>query len=161
MVDRIGKPFFGGIPTGPEIQKLWDALGAPGPGVIPHERFEEVLGIDRKNGRYRQIVNGWRRKLLKERNIDTQAEVAVGIRVLTEPERVHVSCGDLMTATRRVRKATLRAQPIREAELDEVDRVKLNHIRLAGSKMFAATSTSARDLSRLLKAPEQQPKVER
>lgn len=154
-----GKLFFGGVPTGPEVDKLLEKFGAPEPGVISHEQIEGVIGQRRDSSRYHTIVTQWRRRLLKDRNLDTSAELGVGVRILSEPERVDVSAKDLCGASRKAIKAYRRASVIRSEMLDEVSRKKLDFVKHAGGQSIEAVGTAVREMSNALRAVAQMPRL--
>src|SRR5262245_53413982 len=108
LLAKQAKPYFGGIPTEPDVRRLMDRFCAPEPGVIPHEEIEKEIREESDSSRYRTIVSAWRRRLRREHNIDTSAEPGHGIRILTEPERVDVSKRDLGRGVRGIVRSHVR-----------------------------------------------------
>jgi hypothetical protein len=112
------KIFTGGIPYGPDIRKLEERVGVPTPGtLVTYTEIEMALGYSWRTPRFRGVVWAWRKKLMREANLDTFAEPASGIRVLTAEERVDVTCGDVKASARKVRRVAIRAESISVLEI--------------------------------------------
>lgn len=151
------KLYFGGIPTEPDVKRLEKRFGAPAPGVIEHAEIEETIGQQRDSSRYRTVVAAWRRRLLREENIASAADPGVGIRILTEPERVDHAQRHLGLSAKRVVKEHRWAMMIDASKLDDVSRHKRDHVIRVSASMAAAASGGMKELSNALKAPLQLP----
>ena len=151
--------YFGGIPYGPDVQKLRNELGVPERGTqITHEEFEKIIGIKRANPRYRRVIQVWRKQLFKENNVDTEWERGVGLNILKEPERIGASSRDLNRAARQAQKSHIRATHIKTEELNDTDRRKADHLRTVSAMVYGAASKGAQEVSKTLSQPLQLPK---
>jgi len=153
-----GKVFFGGLPTEMDVKKLLDRFGSPGPGLIPYEELEAVLGISWRTGRFRLIVKNWRRAMFREMNIDTAISPSAGVQVLQEWERVHVSHKDLKRSIRCARRSYVRVSAVRVDKLNEQQRTVHDHVVRHTQAVFLASTTHEKDLTASLKAIEQLPR---
>jgi len=158
MMSRSG-PFFGGIPTGPDVKKLEQKYGSPEPGIIRHEDIEAVISEQRNSARYRCVVGAWRSRLLREDNIATKAEPAIGIRILTEQERVDEAQRHLGLSARRVLRDHRWAMMIDASKLDELSLRKRDHLIRASAAMAESAATNVKALAAVLKAPAQLPRA--
>lgn len=152
------EPYFGGIPTEPDVKKLERHFGVPQAGLIAHEDVEAIIGAARDSTRYRTIVGAWRRRLLREENIATAADPGKGIRVLTEPERVDHAQRHLGLSARKVLREHRWALMIDASKLDEVAMRKRDHVVRASAAMAVAATTSVKELTSALRAPAQLPR---
>jgi hypothetical protein len=105
----IGKLFRGGVPTGSDVDKLMKL--DPQPGVtIPYETVEREIGLDQRASRFRTVTTAWRRRLFRERMLQSTAE-AGAFRFLTA-EEAHANS---LTGFTRLGKATGRVVARAEA----------------------------------------------
>lgn len=117
------RPFFGGVPTDPDVKKLEAQFGMPTPGtLISHHDIAACIGVPWRSSRYRTVVDRWRRKLMRESNVDTGAEPGVGIKVLTPPERLVASEKDFKGAVVDIGRAGTRITAIPAEGLTEPER---------------------------------------
>lgn len=78
-----------GIPTDVDVNKIEEAIGSPEPGLlVPYEMLESILGLERAKSRFHTVVNAWRKRLLRDRNLVTEGVRNVGIMVCADPRRV-------------------------------------------------------------------------
>ncbi len=154
------RPYWGGLPTEPDVKKLLAALGTPAPGLIPHERLEEITGHERGDGRYRTVVSAWRSRLLRESNLATRAEPNEGIRILTEPERVEESGRMLRKSARFVIRQHRWNLMIDVSKLSDLERHKLDVTRRFSDALAKAAASNIRELGAALKPPAQLPRPE-
>lgn len=154
----MGKPFFGGVPTGPDVEKLNEAFGVPGPGVIPYADVETVLGFTRGESRWDSVTDAWRKALRDKHNLEVRAVLNVGFKVLTEVERIEDARGALRQTTRRAREANRRAVSIDSSQLCDVDRTKRDHLCRATAFVASAAVAQSRQIATLLSPPPQLPR---
>jgi hypothetical protein len=153
-----GKVNFGGLSAEPEVKKLIEKFGAPPPGVITHTDIEAVIGCTRKTSRYRTITTSWRKRLRREYLIDTEAETGIGIRILTEPERVDASAGNFRRGTRQNGKGWIRAKMIRPELLDSTNLRRYDFLLIAGAKIMAGATAGVKELTTGFKSIAQMPR---
>ena len=128
------EPFFGGLPTGPDVRKLQEhfpdlesRLGI----TIPHEEIEKVLGLKRHETRYKVVVMAWRKRLAQDSNGrvqirgDLREVVGIGFRVLNDSEMVQFHSDLKRGMTRKGRRAYIVLANTDDAHLtDDEKRVR-------------------------------------
>lgn len=148
MTDKC-RPYFGGIPMEPQVRKLLDTFGSPEPGIIRHDQIETVIGENRRSSRYQSIVVAWRKRMFKEQNIDSDAVRGVGVKILTESERVDVSGKDFGRASKRVVRSHHRISVVQNEKLDEKTKYKADHLRRITAMSAGALAASVREYRKL------------
>lgn len=121
--------YKGGMPYGPDVEKLDLKFPRPAEGqVIPHDDFEEVLGMKSGSKRYYAVINSWRKKLRATRDIDTEWDRGVGLKILTPADRL--SCGerDFRRSVRATARAVKRTLSTDRDRLDSVGQRRYDHI---------------------------------
>lgn len=99
----MSKPFFGGVPTDTEVQKLVEAYrDAAIDTVLPHEELEKLAGAKRRTSRYRTIITAWRKRMLNEHNVDIGSVWNTGYKVLDPAGRVSAALGNFARGTKQI-----------------------------------------------------------
>lgn len=99
----MSKMFFGGIPTAPEVEKLIKTFEPFDVGnIILHESIEKVLGHPIRSARYKVVTNAWRRKLLQHFNIELGSLHGLGLKVLSNGERIEAGEKGAQCGTRKI-----------------------------------------------------------
>ncbi len=124
----MSRPFFGGIPTKPDVEKLMDHFSVQEGDVIEHENIIAVIGVEPSSNRYRNVVNAWRKALLTQKNLLLVAIPSVGYKVLTPTERVAHGVDGFVKSGRRIRKNAFLLGLVPDQELSGVDRAKKDHV---------------------------------
>lgn len=150
------RPFFGGVPTAPDVEKLLEHFGVPQPGVITYSDLSEVLGMRWRTARFRSVVDAWRHRLRREHNISTRAELGEGIRILAEHERADVARDQLRRGARSSAKAVREVRDTRIEQLDEKQRAHHDHVAMVAERIFHATTEAVRQITPP-RAPRQLP----
>lgn len=111
--------YFGGRPTGPDVDKLLKAFEDVKPGeVVRHEEIARVLDAKVGSTRYKTVQTRWRAALFDDRNQATVAEPGIGIRFLRENERAADAKRTAVHGTRKIRRAHSKASAIRLQDLE-------------------------------------------
>lgn len=153
----MSKMFFGGQPTAYEVRKLEEAFPAlKEEDEVTHDQIEAVIKVTRRTNRYRNVVSAWRKKTLREKNIDLGSVHAVGYRCLLPPERVGAGIKGVQSGVRLQLKSINRAC-LAETE-DRVLRSKQEVMRRYGVALSHEASTLMKEIA-LPKAPEQLPRL--
>ena len=142
----------GGPPYGPDVKKLQKHFGTPEPRLIPYEDIERVLDLKRDAGRFNRVVRSWRGRLEHEDNIITSADPGVGIRVLTEPERIEFVGRFHGFLSRHSRRNYRRSRDTPRDKLNDTELHKLDHTIKATAALAAAATMSHRELQTAIKA---------
>jgi hypothetical protein len=149
MVEKSGL-YFGGIPTGPDVQALMDLMDLAEwkqGSVLSYEAIESALKMKRRTYRFRTVVSVWRKKILREKLIDTEAVTNEGIKWLEEPERVGVSVRDHGRHVRGQGRALRRISLVRTEKLTEEQRRTADHARRLMETSFASARSSAKEIA--------------
>lgn len=81
--------FQSGVPTEPDVKRLIEAFPKLVEGqTIAYQDIEVILGIDRKQSRYRTVTTAWRRAMLRVHNIEIEAVKSLGFRVMPPNDRL-------------------------------------------------------------------------
>lgn len=99
-----------GSPTDAEVRILEDCFGVPEAGSeVGHADIEGLLKLDRGSSRYGSVVAAWRKKLLRDHNVDMGAVPGVGFRSLRPDERISQAARDAGSGLQKVVRAASRA----------------------------------------------------
>lgn len=108
---------------GSEVRRRVDMLMeqiSPQPGdVYLHQDIAQMSDCQRDTPRYRAVVQSWRKRLIREWNVDIDVVFGHGYRVLNENERVDVGIKDFGHARKRMGKSVNRIERADVAQLDE------------------------------------------
>lgn len=119
---------FDGDPIKPQVDKLMAQFSELKAGdVLMHEDIAHVAGSEYGTSRYRSVVNAWRHRLLREKNIDIAPRSGIGYFVLSENERVSYGIGDFALSVRRMGKSASRIAAAESAKLDDNHRRQQDH----------------------------------
>ena len=128
--------FFGGVPVGPDVDildRLYPALQHE--QILTHDEMASAVGYSWRSSRYRTVLVAWRKQLFEERGIELQAVRAVGLRVMTSPERVDAHINKTLGGMRAIAKAGMRIAAVPREELPEPARIRADNAQLAIAKM--------------------------
>lgn len=125
MIEQIVK----GIPTGPDVRKLIEALELAPDAVIPHERISGLISAEHGGDRYRVVVGAWRRRVFRELGIQIASERGIGYRVLTASGAVSAAVNDFGRAAKKIGQTAVHVAAIDSRQLPEQERPRLDHVR--------------------------------
>lgn len=156
-MDR-SKLFFGGVPTAPDVKKLEDRFGIPSASsTVTHEDIAGCIGSPWKSARYGSVMGSWRKKLMREHNVDTVVVPGVGVKFLTGSERINVSESDFGSAVRKTRKAANRIMVVPDDGLSDIEKKKRDHVCVIASRSYMVMATERRAIKGT-SAPEAMPR---
>lgn len=118
---------FEGEPIKPNVDLLIEGLKLQIGDVVRHDDIADVSGVEYKSSRYRSVVDAWRKRLLREMNLDLQAVAGYGYRVLDDNERVRAGIKDFSQSVRRMGRSVDRMQRADAAKLDDNHRRQQDH----------------------------------
>lgn len=146
--DGLRNMFFRGRPYGPDLDRLDEAFPSPKEGdIIQSQEIAEVIGEDRSSNRYKGVVTAWRKRLRRERNIDTDAVVGVGIKVLPPADRLRCSERDYTRGVRQQLRSEARLMSVPRERLDEKGQHRYDHARSVLAKTRDAVLSARRELA--------------
>lgn len=141
----MSKPFFGGMPTEPDVKALQEAFPDVAKGeTITHDAIEGVIRYSRQSGRYRIVVKAWRKHLLTTQNVDLGAIHGIGFRALNAEERINESIRGVRSGVRKTMRSVSRASYARTD--DPVLVSKQDLLRRYGAAMSAQAANTFKQL---------------
>lgn len=131
------KPFQGdNIKT--RVDKLMKEITPRIGEVCMHQDIAAIADCKYPSNTYRSVMASWRRRLMREHNIDLGTEVGIGYRVLNDNERVGAGVKNFTEATRAMGKAVNRIQRANTDLLDEHHRRQQDHAKRLGDLVEAS-----------------------
>lgn len=136
--------FRGGIPYGPDVQRLSEAFAVPSlvEGLmITHEELEKILELKRGNSRYYAVINSWISKQKNENSIIIVWESRVGLKVL-DPASI-LNHAEVRTRQKagQLNRAVKLFGWVRRDRLDDTGQKRYDHqVRVAAVLAQAVTS---------------------
>lgn len=120
--------------SGDEVKRRVDLLMKEWPhpeadSVYLHQDIAHVAECKYGSARYRSVIASWKRRLMKELNIDIDSVVGHGYRVLTENERVAVGIKDFGLARRSMGRSVNRIERAETGKLDDHHRKQQDHAK--------------------------------
>lgn len=127
----MNKIFLGGVPTGPDVDRLLKEIEAK-PGVeVSYETVERLIGANRTDNRFRCVTNSWRKRLFREKALEIKAEGGHFL-MLTPDEALSCGISAFHKVGRALGRTSVKVTVINEAELSparaETKRLMLREI---------------------------------
>lgn len=111
------------------VDRLMEQL-KPQPGdVYLHQDIAHIAECKYPCPKYRSVIASWKRRLMKELNVDIDAVVGHGYRVLSENERVSVGIRDFGHARRSMGRSVNRIERAETGKLDDFHRRQQDHAK--------------------------------
>lgn len=158
------KPFFGGLPTGPDVKRIMDQVdaGSKRGEIVKHDEVEKIIKVSRDENRYKTVTNAWRRKVLSESGVkivgDRPDVVGVGFAVLTNKEQIAEAERQYGKGRRRVRDGWKTVSLTGEDGLDEASLKRREHAIQTGVRLFGVHREAQRSLAESTRPKELPPK---
>lgn len=112
----MSKIFLGGVPTGPDVDRLLKEIEAR-PGVeVSYETVERLIGAKRTDNRFRSVTNSWRKRIFREKALEIKAEGGRFL-ILTPDEALSSGISAFHKVGRALGRTSVRVAVINEAEL--------------------------------------------
>lgn len=139
--------FFGGVPTSPDVDKLIKEFDAAPGSQISYEQVEQCIGVSIKEFRFRTVTNAWRKRVFREKLIQSEADGGV-FKFLTADE----ACDSGVKGLWRIGRATGRLRVHVEAidpaaASSDAKRDKINLVRRASHAMHEASQASVKTIA--------------
>lgn len=146
------QPYFGGLPTGPEVKKLRAAfpkIEELRGSMIEHGQLEEILGYSRGCNRYRTVVMAWRKAVERETGVVISGIQArgEGFMVLPDGEQVSFGVRERKAAGRKIRRAFSVIQSTDAAKLSDQEKAVRRHELLFVGKMHAMLAEARKPIT--------------
>lgn len=143
----MGKPFFGRIPTTPDVNNLCAKYPDLKEGqVIAYGDIEAVVGAKKGTGRFTSILVAWRRKLERDSNLILVSIPKVGLKVANPSDRVDLSSRKVKSGTKAIIKGATIASGTDRSRLTQEQRRVCDHISKAATSIQLATRIAPKPL---------------
>lgn len=143
----MSRLFRGGVPTGPDVEKLM-ALGvSPGDRVL-YDDVERLLGLKRASNRWHSVTIAWRKRLFREQHIQTEADGEAFV-ILTADQAVSSAIKHMTGIGRAAGRVVVRVETIDQAALSP--RALDQHVLVR--RHAAAVLVSTRDACKAVAPP--------
>ena len=152
------KSYFGGIPTGPDVDALMRKFGIPGVGTkISYQELADAIGAALDSSRLHTVIVAWRKRIVREGNRDSRAVRGSGIEFLDESTRLSERVKDYDGTIRRTRRLYVETGLIESQHLSEIERKQSDVIRRRASAMLEDGINGKREVAQL-RPTEQNPR---
>lgn len=138
--------FKGGIPTGMDVDKLLKEFDVRPGTQISYESIEQSLGIKRAESRFRTVTTAWRKRLFRERLIQSVAEGGY-FRFLTADEAHDQGRSSLRKIGRATGRLATQVEAVNADELTGERRDAHNLLRREAHSMLEAARKSAKSIA--------------
>lgn len=112
----MSKLFLGGVPTGPEVDRLMVGLAIESGTRVPYGQVEELTGLSVKEHRFRTVTNAWRKRVFREKALEVKAEGGCFV-ILTPDEALTNGISSFHRVGRALGRTNAKVSVINEAEL--------------------------------------------
>ena len=150
MTTKTSGIFRGGVPTEPDVKTLMqhiDIWGWAQGAIIPYSHVENVINVTKDSYRFKSVTASWKRRMLRERNMDVIAVAGVGYRWLPEAERVTESVRDNVKHTKGIGRAVRRISLVRGEMLSDKERGQKDHAQQLMEHNFDAVRRSMKKIA--------------
>lgn len=136
-----------GRPTEPQVRTLMEAFPKIDRGqTIEHQQIAAVIGEKAGSGRYRSVLNAWRKRVLADKGIHFRAVPTVGVRAVEANEQVREGSNRLRSAGRRIAAGIKIVERTPESELTPAMRGERMHILTRGAILVATIRADRREI---------------
>lgn len=112
----MSKLFFGGVPTGPEVDRLMKGLVIEAGAKIPYETVEQITGTRASEHRFRSVTNAWRKRVFREKALEVKAEGGCFV-ILTPDEALTHGISAFHRVGRALGRTNVKVSVINETQL--------------------------------------------
>ena len=122
------KPFQGNeVKT--RVDKLMEAIKPKTGDVYLHQDIAHAGDCEYPSHRYRSVITSWRKRLMRDLNVDIGAVVGIGYRVLDDNERVSFGIKNFSESVRAMGKSVNRIERADTKRLDDHHRRQQEHTK--------------------------------
>lgn len=143
MTDNL---YFGGVPTGPDVDMLMARLDAQPGSSFSYEEIASIIGVDPRHSRFSTVTGAWRAKLFRERGLQSRREGGA-IHFLTANAAHDVAIAGVTRIARAARRARIRADAINVDELSPERREKHSLVRRELMAMHEASERAKKAIA--------------
>ena len=114
----MSKLFFGGVPTGPEVDRLMAGVEIIPGNRVPYQDVEQLTGVKANEHRFRTVTNAWRKRVFREKALEIKAEGGCFV-ILTPDEALTNGITSFHKVGRALGRANVKVSVINETELSK------------------------------------------
>jgi hypothetical protein len=111
-----GNLYFGGVPTAPEVELLMTKLDAKPGASFTLDQIVEIINIDATQNRFASVTAAWRKKLFRERALQSKREGGV-IKFLTANAAHDEAISGITRIARAARHTRIKADAVNVDDL--------------------------------------------
>jgi hypothetical protein len=134
-------------PTSPDVDRLVATLDYTEGHLLSHAEIAEAIGTDKGSGRYQTVVDSWKRRMLRDRNIDLRCIRGEGYRVLLPGERVTHGADLRHSGVKRLRFGQRVLRGVDTKRLTEAERATWDHEAKTGAAIIAIGRAGIKQVS--------------
>ena len=112
----MSKLLFGGVPTGPEVDRLMAGIAIEAGVRIPYEKVEELTGVRVNEHRFRTVTTAWRKRVFREKALEVKAEGGCFV-ILTPDEALTNGINSFHKVGRALGRTNVKVSVINETAL--------------------------------------------
>jgi hypothetical protein len=140
------KLFFGGLPTGPSVDMIMDAIGIPVKGqTIPYQEIEAAADISYGTSRWKSVTEAWRKRVEREHGLVIGC-VPGSFQVNDDTGLVTESRGRLRKALKNAKRSYVVVSLADRAMLTPEDQNRADLQRRLAQKMFEDASAEMKKI---------------
>lgn len=145
----MSKLFFGGVPTGPEVDRLMNAISLEAGARVSYEQVEKITGVRATEHRFRTVTSAWRKRVFREKALEIKAEGGFFV-ILTADEALTNGITSFHKVGRALGRASVKVSVINETELSS-ERASTKRLL---QKEIGAVADAARRAAKEIAAPK-------
>jgi hypothetical protein len=134
--------FNSGVPTEPDVKKLFESFGEPAVGAkVTYDEISKAIREEVGSNRFRSVVEAWRKTLYRNHNIVLRAVPGVGFEVMDPTSRILYCGARVKSHLRGVNRVSNVAERTDAANLTpELSKVRDHLVRVSTAiRLTAAT----------------------
>ena len=148
MKSNTNAPFFGGLPTKIDVDRLMEIFRRFVEGdIIPYPEIEAAIKEKRQSSRFRSVVVAWRKRLMKEENALLIAVPNDGYRIAPPAERMTFSAAQTFQGRKRIMRGAAVAAATDEGRLSPEHKKLREHLQTLPARLRLAELTAPKQLS--------------
>lgn len=151
-----------GIPTGPDVDKLWPRFSSlPEGGEVTKQEVAQLLSmsLDKDATRINTVMGALRRRFFRERHIALATVRGVGWKHPTGREQLGMGVSKLRSGVRQIGRGVRVTAAVNNERLpDKIDQGKRDHLVMQFKLMHELGKTTRRNCELRLGKPEVNPR---
>lgn len=143
----MSKMFIGGVPTAMDVDRLMSDLDPQANAQISYADVEAIIGVAHKEYRFKTVTNAWRRRLFREKFLQTVAD-GEAFHFLSADQALSYGRKGLSRIGRAAGRLRIRVDAINATELSSGElRDKHTLLRRESQAILEAVQKSAKSIA--------------